>query len=143
MVNKSFMPVELMVKSESFTADATIDVTFSDITTLTSGTWSSYVYIDENNLVSESNESNNSNGPAFVNWLPLPAIDDLTIHYIPQNDEIQLTWTYPMGVQRFIIYQDVSPSGTFSTVAGTSIDPSFSVPVNDFIYFYRVTAERM
>jgi len=102
--------------------------------------WSSYLQIDVDNTVSESNETNNIWGADTVTWNSLPTINDLTIEVI--SDNIELSWTYPINCDFYIIYRSTDPNDFSGAVAETSVTESYSEAVSGTKYFYKVMAVR-
>ena len=113
------------------------------------GTWNSYVQIDADGLVTESNETNNVYGPFNITWnlVVLPAIDDLSIEIAAGTYYKRLTWTYPQTVSHFNIYRSADP--LFTPGPATFI-ANVTYPTMQYVdtttadkYFYIVTAEQV
>ncbi len=112
------------------------------------GTWNSYVQIDADGIVAESNEYNNVYGPFNITWnaVALPAIDDLTIVRGSGTAIAYLSWTYPMPVTRFKVYRSTEP---YFIPSPTNLIATVTYPnmgYNDYTlgekFFYIVTAEQ-
>ncbi|MFO7659523.1 MAG: hypothetical protein R6V77_01300, partial [Candidatus Cloacimonadaceae bacterium] len=112
------------------------------------GTWNSYIQIDADGWVTESNETNNVFGPFNITWtaVALPAIDDLSIERITGTSNVRLDWTYPVTVTRFKVYRSTLPY--FTPDAGTFLT-NVTYPTTEYIdtaagdkFFYVVTAEQ-
>ncbi|MDY0152629.1 MAG: CARDB domain-containing protein, partial [Candidatus Cloacimonas sp.] len=126
----------------SLAAGVTTNVTFTNLSTVSPGTWTSWFQVDANNLITESNESNNVWSPAIsTTWYALPVVSNLQA--VKSGSNIQLSWSYPISVYRYKIYKDTNPYGSFSTLAGTSDTSSFSQALSATKLFYRVQAERI
>ena len=103
-------------------------------------TWNSYVLLDTDEIVDELDEDNNLWGPDVVNWNALPAIDDLTIQIV--DDEVFLSWTYPINVDYFNIYISDDPHDFSEAVVEISGVNSYSEEVTGTMRYYYVTAFR-
>ncbi len=106
------------------------------------GTWNSWLQIDTDAEVIESNESNNVYGPFQITWEPLPPITDLSIAYDPITEMVTLNWNYPLSVTKFNVYLDSDPFGAFSASTGWSTTHSYSFSPGP-TRFFRVSAERL
>jgi len=126
----------------SLAAGATTSHTFTNVSTGTSGVWTSYVQTDPNNLIVESNESNNVATPVNVTWRALPVVPNLTTTYLPSTNQVKLQWTYPISLNRYRIYYDTNPFGSFSTLLGTTTSQSYTDTLTNPKRFYIVKAER-
>lgn len=124
-------------------AGASSTYTFTNVSTATAATWSSYVQVDASQVITESNEGNNVPAPVSVIWRALPAISDLNMTH-PSTNQLRLNWTYPLTVSRFKVYRDTIPNGTFSTLLGSLTGNMFTINVlpAETRYFYKVVAER-
>lgn len=136
---------DLFIGLEDLPAGLPVDVTFSDVAVFyppMSGTWSSWLQIDSDERITESDESNNVYGPFYITWQELPTIDNLSIAYDPVSGLATLNWSYPIGVTKFNVYSDTDPFGGFSASAGWSTTTSFTFApgLNNF---FRVRAERL
>ncbi|MDD4224207.1 MAG: CARDB domain-containing protein [Candidatus Cloacimonetes bacterium] len=142
-------PLELMGDEDTrlieLPAGLPTDVIFTGIANYNealAGPWDSWLQIDTDAEVTESNEDNNIYGPFHITWLQLPAIDPLAIAYDPISELATLSWNYPLNVTRFNVYCDTDPYGDFSTQAGWSTTHSYSFSPGPNLFF-RVTAERL
>ena len=136
---------DLFIGLEDLPAGLPVDVIFSDVAVFyppMSGTWSSWLQIDSDERITESNESNNVYGPFHITWQELPTIDDLSIAYDPVSGLATLNWSYPIGVTKFNVYSDTDPFGGFSASAGWSTTTSF-IFAPGLNNFFRVRAERL
>lgn len=122
---------------------ATASWTFPNVSTITAGTWSSYVQADPSQVITESNEANNAPATVSVTWRALPAVSGLTITKLSPT-QMRLNWTYPLSVYRYKVYRDTDPNGAFTTVVGTPTTNVFTdtVASTNTKYFYKVRAER-
>lgn len=111
------------------------------------GTWNSYIQIDADGFVVESNEANNVLGPFNITWnmVALPAIDDLTIAWVTGTSQVHLDWTYTTTVDHFNIYRSFDPyfipgaGNLLTTVAWPATE--YTDTASNRMYFYVVTAE--
>jgi hypothetical protein len=69
---------------------------------------------------------------------PLPVIDDLSIQIEAGNT--LLNWTYSVYFDSFHIYKSIDPHDFTSAEVVVSLTNSYSEPVSETKYFYRVTA---
>ncbi len=90
--------------------DQVFQVTITDPDSL--GIWSSWVQIDSDQYVTESNEDNNKHGPFNITWYNLPPITDLSIEYLTVSGNIRLEWSYPVPCDEFNIYASSDPCFT-------------------------------
>jgi M6 family metalloprotease-like protein len=109
------------------------------------GLWNSWLQIDTNQQITETNESNNILGPFNITWGTLPAITDLSIEYIPSTNSIHLDWSYPVSCTRFNIYYGIVPE---FTPGPTNLLTRVTYPTTEYTYtetglkhFYIVKAE--
>lgn len=110
-------------------------------------TWSSWLQIDTDWFVPESNDLNNVYGPLYITWHPayLPAIAELLIERITGTNLIRLDWNYSTPVTRFNIYRSTDPDFTPSPANRIA---QITYPASEYAetagaikYFYIVTAE--
>jgi hypothetical protein len=110
------------------------------------GIWNSWLQIDVDQIVAESDETNNIYGPVPINWttLALPPVENLAIHRVETTHYKMLTWTYPVTASHFNIYR--SEDSLFQAGVDTFIgnvgypDMQFVDTTNADHYFYIVTA---
>ncbi len=114
------------------------------------GTWNSYLWIDTNEYVSESNEYNNLYGPFHMNWLPisLEPVTNLRVNKT-QGGIYKLEWDYEGVCTRFNIYRSVDPYFTPSAqnLLVAVNYPTTELNLNNYFHlgdrgFFIVTAER-
>ncbi|MCD4820306.1 MAG: hypothetical protein K8S23_16635 [Candidatus Cloacimonetes bacterium] len=117
-------------------------ITFTGISHNVAEVWSSYLQIDSDNILVESDETNNIYGAEVITWNALPVIDDLTIVYNSVDEKIELNWTYPISVDRFKIYKTTDPYDFSEAIMVNTIGNSYQEEPDGNYYFYRVTAER-
>jgi hypothetical protein len=130
----------------SIPAGLPVDYTFSVTNTDSgnAGVWNSYLQIDTDESVAESNEANNVYGPFSITWISLPAITDLSITRTA-GPGILLDWTYSTPVDGFRIYRhtefftEANPAYYLSSVAYPVTE--YSEAATGTNYFYLVTAE--
>ena len=116
-------------------------VTFTNVSTDVAETWNSWFRVDTDNRIAETDEFNNLWGPDFVQWQALPAVADISIAPGAYPNYVTVSWTYPISVNRFRVYNSDDP---YSFVDSTTT-PGFSRSYNaatDPSHFFRVTAER-
>jgi len=119
---------------------ATEVVTINLITNDEVEIWDSYLLVDWEGILAETDEENNAAGPETITWQNLPAIEDLTIEMI--GNEVHLNWSYPLIVDRFIIYKSSDPTNFSGVTTYTTTLSEFSEIEISNQFFYRVTAER-
>lgn len=106
----------------------------------------SWLQIDTDEDVIESDEDNNIFGSFTLSWLGLPAVTELTIGTTPP-DSVHLSWTYPVPVSRFNVYKDVLPDfipGPGNLVIRPDSDlTEYIEAATGTKYFYCVCAERI
>ncbi len=130
---------------QELNAGDSVVVVFAEITSEVVANWTSWVQLDCDQFVTESNEDNNVWGPDYVTWQAFPAIDDLDIDV--SEDTITLSWSYPYTVDGFNIYRGLTPdfepdSGNpLSSVDG--LTNSWNTNASSTNYFYKVTAVRI
>jgi len=111
-----------------------------------SGDWNSWLQIDTDMAVVETDETNNIFGPVPITWLGLPTIDDLCIECIQSTGTIHLSWSYPIWVTTFNIYRSTDPYFTpgpeNKIIRPDDISPEYSESITDERCFYRIKAER-
>lgn len=123
----------------SLAAGDTISYVFSGVSSSVASAWNTYAAVDPENLVSESNESDNASAACSISWQTLAIINDLTIAYNHATNNIELTWTYPIPVTGFRVYYSTQPNGGFVYYGDTTL-PQCYLPATESRYFFRVTA---
>jgi hypothetical protein len=126
----------------SLNAGATASWTFTNVSTATAGTWVSYAQVDPNQLITESNESNNVATPVTVTWRALPIVPTLTTTYLISPARCKLQWTYPITVSRYKVYYDTNPNGTFSSLLASPTVTNYTDTISGTKRFYIIKAER-
>ena len=110
------------------------------------GDWNSWLQIDTDQEVNETDETNNTYGPIPITWHGLPDIADLCIECIQSTGTIHLTWTYPIWVTTFNIYRSSEPYFTpgpdNKVIRPDDTSLEYSEVMSDDRCFYRVMAER-
>jgi hypothetical protein len=114
------------------------------VTNFTEENWDSWLLVNYDEGLIESDTDNNLCGPVSVSWQQLPPVEDLTIDYNEQYNSIALHWTYPIWYSHFNIYRDTVPD--FTPGPGNLIfsagNTNYSTLVTAPIYFYKLTAVR-
>ena len=110
------------------------------------GTWNSYLQIDADLAIAESNETNNVFGPFNITWtaVALPAITDLTITRVVGTSNVRLNWSYPTTCTRFNIYRSTNPyfvAGVGNYLTNVSYPTMQYTEASSGKYFYIVKAE--
>jgi len=122
-------------------AYASASYTYTGIYSMVAEDWTSYALIDPEEAIAEIDETDNRSLPLSVAWQALPAVSDAAINLI--GSDIHLSWTYPIPVNRFRIYWDEDPYGSFSSLEGISPVPSYTLPAGVIAWrFFRIKAER-
>ena len=131
---------------DSLFAGDSLIVVIDNIWSDTAEEWQTYFQIDRGDQIEESDEDNVPD-PLAINWQPLPVISDLSaalIHNFRDEPEIELHWTYPIGVQRFKVYKGLTPD--FPADEQHFIENTDQTMFVDQITqdrgFYKITAER-
>lgn len=125
--------------------DSTI-VVYDNLISYTETTWTSWFQLDSDQFEIELNEENNIWGPDYTTWHSLPSVDNLTVIYNSNNQNIELTWDYDLTVDSFNIYRSTVPDfipdfgNPYATVAG-SVN-TWNEIVSGTKYFYIITAVR-
>ncbi|MDD4277169.1 MAG: CARDB domain-containing protein [Candidatus Cloacimonetes bacterium] len=95
-------------------------LTFNNISTDIPGIWRSWIRVDTEQHVVETNETDNLwSAIPNTSWLALPPITDLTMTHSTVYNNFELLWaSYPISVSRFKIYGSTDPyfipsSGTY------------------------------
>lgn len=121
-----------------------------EVSSQTVGLWNSYVQIDSDNYITESNENNNVYGPFQINWEPLvvPPVTNVRIEKALGMWGL-LMWDYEGVCTRFKIYGSDDPYFTphSSNLLGTVNYPGSYYMVNSYMNnesrkFFIVVAER-
>jgi len=113
------------------------------------GLWNSWLQLDVDQIVAESNEANNIFGPLNITWnvVALPAIDDLTIERVIGTSHVFLDWTYPVPVTRFNVYRSTNPyfipDVTNLLIHVTYPTTEYTDTTGGDMFFYIVTAEEV
>jgi len=112
----------------------------------TEGPLFSWIQIDTDEIVDETNEGNNVFGPVSSTWLSLPEITDLNIELV-SPDTAHLYWTYPMSVTRFNVYRSINP---YFIPGVSNLLVHVAYPTTEYtdttggdMFFYIVTAEQI
>jgi M6 family metalloprotease-like protein len=124
----------------SFTVDAldantTYEHAFTAIYSMSPTAWHSYIFIDPEEAVTESNEADNRDDIPVI-WHELPQVEDVEI-----DASGRISWSYPIWATRYKLYECTEPYGTY-TYLGSSTESFFDVSLSEDMYFYKVTAER-
>ncbi|MFO7660929.1 MAG: hypothetical protein R6V77_08445 [Candidatus Cloacimonadaceae bacterium] len=90
------------------------EVSFDVTESFTPGSWNSWLLIDRNRNVGETDETNNAYGPVPITWnlVILQPVTNLTIEYLPAVNHMRLNWNYSTSVTRFKIYRSNDPNFT-------------------------------
>jgi len=104
----------------SLAAGTSTTVTFTGVTSATSGPWETYAVADNGEAVSETDETNNVAGPEGIVWLE--AGTDLVITSIAPSASTALTGD-PITVDVTVLNQGAVDAGAFSV--GLYYDPGF------------------
>lgn len=116
-------------------------VTFTNVSTDVAETWSSWFRVDTDNRIAETDEFNNLWGPDFVQWQALPAVADISIAPGAYPNYLTVSWTYPISVSRFRVYNSDDPYSFVDSTTTTGFSRSYNA-ATDPSHFFQVTAER-
>jgi hypothetical protein len=117
----------------------TYSYTFTGIYSMTEGGWTSWLLIDPEEAIQESDEYDNRDSESLT-WLALPEADDIAVTLTGTNSA-RISWTYPIWATRYKIYSCNDPFGTFGYL-GETTDLYYDVSLSQARSFYKVTAER-
>ncbi|HPT72518.1 MAG TPA: CARDB domain-containing protein, partial [Candidatus Cloacimonadota bacterium] len=128
----------------SLVAGLPTDFTFTVTNPLPSGagTWNSWLQIDTDQYVTESNETNNIYGPFQIIWVYLPPITDITIIRSGMS-QVLMHWNYSTVCDRYGVYRSTNPNFTPSpenNVAWITYPEHTYLDTISNKYFYIVTA---
>lgn len=124
----------------SLGGNSSISINFNGIYSMTPETWNSYALIDPEAAVTETDETDNCSVSLMTVWNAMPAVQNASL--IRMADALQLAWSYPIPVNRFRLYWDDDPYGSFSNLLGTTVNPEHIFIPNSAKRFYRIVAER-
>jgi hypothetical protein len=124
----------------SLGANTSVSVSFSGIYTMEPAIWNSYALIDPEAAITESNENDNRSAPLITTWNALPQVQNAALCWVA--DELQLSWSYPISVNRFRVYWDSDPFGDFNNLQGSPLSSPFTFLPGSDQSFYRIVAER-
>lgn len=110
-----------------------------DICHMIAESWTSWTLVDPEEDVYETNETDNRQSTP-VNWIALPAVS-ITLATTSTTTG-RISWTYPIWVDRFKVYYDSDPYGSFSSLLGTTTNLYYDVSLSASSRFYMVIAER-
>ncbi len=118
-------------------------LTFTNLSTDMVETWTSWARVDTDAAILETNETNNLWGPGSIEWEALPAVEISSIELltIPYPNFVRVSWTYPVSVSRYRIYNSNDPYGFVDSTTTTSTSTTYNAG-DDPYHFFRVTAER-
>jgi hypothetical protein len=103
-------------------------------------TWNSYLQVDCDNSVIESNETNNIWGADQVVWDPLPTVNDLHVEVI--SGFIYLSWSFPISCDSYNVYKSIDPYDFSGASSESSSTNSYTEPLTEEKYFYLIKAVR-
>ena len=124
----------------TMTAHESVTVTFTGFYSSSVSNWTSWLLIDPEGNVTETNEYDNL-ASAYVSWNPLPAIPTISITNTGSNTA-RITWTYPIWADEFDVYDDPNPYGSFTNLLGTTTNNYYDVSSTASQMFYLVVAKR-
>jgi M6 family metalloprotease-like protein len=109
--------------------------TFIGVYSMTAESWTSWLLIDPEGAVQETDETDNRDSESLT-WQGLPAVSNMAV-----STSGRLSWTYPIWATRYKVYDSDDPYGTFSYL-GSTTNTYFDVSLTQARRFYRVQAER-
>lgn len=118
-------------------------LTFTSLSTDMVENWTSWARVDTDAAILETNETNNLWGPGSLAWEALPAVEISSIELltIPYPNFVRISWTYPVSVSRYRIYNSNDPNSFGDSTTTTSTSTTYYAG-DDPYHFFRVTAER-
>lgn len=118
---------------------ATCSHTFTGVFSMTAGAWTSWLLIDPEGAIQETNETDNIDSEALT-WHALPAVSSMSFSKTGSSTG-RLSWTYPIWVSRYKVYDSNDPYGTYSQI-GSTTNTYYDVTLGSTMRFYLVKAER-
>ncbi|MDZ4182876.1 MAG: hypothetical protein U1B83_08375, partial [Candidatus Cloacimonadaceae bacterium] len=131
---------ELYQSLGNIAAHGTVNCTFSNIYSMDDANWTSWVSIDPEDAILETDEEDNLDD-CSVTWHALPAVSDAEISATGSNTA-RLQWSFPIWCDRYKIWWDADPYGSFGNYLGSATDSFFDLTLSSDRRFYRVVAER-
>jgi len=131
---------DLYLTVGNIAAHETVNVVFEDIYSMVPAVWTSWVLLDPEDAIQESDEEDNLAEP-IITWQALPDVQNISIVQTGATTA-RLTWSFPLWCDRYKIRWDSDPYGEFTNHLGDTIDSFFDVSLTTEKRFYRVTAER-
>ncbi len=119
--------------------NATHSYTFTGVYSMTPEAWTSWLLIDPEANVQETNETDNIDSEALT-WQALPAVSNMAIATTGASSA-RITWTYPIWATRYKVYDAADPYGTYSYV-GSSANLYYDISLASGMRFYLIKAER-
>lgn len=120
---------------DSLTANTTYEHAFTQLYSMADEAWHSYICIDPEEAVTESNETDNMDDIQVV-WHPLPAVEDTAI-----DNSGRISWSYPIWATRYKIYECADPYGEY-TYLGSTNALFFDASLTEDMNFFLIKAER-
>jgi len=121
-------------------AHASYNYSFTGIYSMSPDNWKSWILIDPEGAVYESDETDNRSY-TNVTWLALPEVSGVTMTLLSSTTG-RISWTYPIWVDRFNVYYDSDPYGSFSSSIGSTSGNFLDVLLTPGMNFFQVKAER-
>ena len=118
-------------------AYSSIDLMFN-VESDTAEEWNTYFILDTDQILDESDETNNIFGPEIITWQPIPVVTDLTLNVV--NNDVVLNWSYPSECDSYNVYRSIDPHDFTEADVINVIEETYSEPISETKYFYRVTA---
>ena len=119
--------------------NATHSYTFTGVYSMVAENWTSWLLIDPEANVQETNELDNIDSES-VTWQALPAVSNLAVTRTGAS-AARITWTYPIWASRYKLYDASDPYGTY-TYVGSTTNLYYDVSLSSGMRFYLVKAER-
>lgn len=113
----------------------TYTYSFSGIYSMTDEAWTSWLLIDPEGAVQETDETDNRDSESLA-WQELPLAENIAI-----TSAGRISWTYPIWATRYEIYDSADPYGSFSYL-GSTVNSFFDVSLSADRRFFEVRAER-
>lgn len=119
--------------------NATHSFDFTQLYSMTDESWISWLLIDPESAITETSETDNLDSEA-VTWQALPEVDPVSLATTGSNSA-RVSWSYPIWVTRYRIYECDDPYGTF-WYHGQTTASFFDITLSGDRLFYQVKAER-
>lgn len=130
---------DLEITCPSLNPGATYSNSFSGVYSMSAGGWTSWLLIDPEAAVSETDETDNRASDTLT-WQSLPAVSAPSVTQTGTSTA-RITWSYSLWVSRYKIYWSSDPYSSFSYLDSTT-NPYYDIPLDQSTRFFTIQAER-